>query len=328
MPRNHKDFAFSSGDDAYSNAFIEGVISTAPTRSSEMKTKKSHSENQAAHDEWASNVYSRYDPDDYEGNGRRNKWTCASVYVAVMSVLLLLIGMGMFALGIVEEHHKQILPLCPGCHMFITGIYIAGACLVLMSIMGFMSAKTRFGCLSIPFAVLMILMGLAFLIIGIAAVLYGTGTRNLDIEKLWTNAVENDPHFICSLQSDLKCSGYGQFCCFSNSSVVPNSDGSESSSGASASGNQLLEADIEATDAAGKTAEYCWTLDAQGNVPAGVLTHCSPDCAFSNGYSTPCDSALQDKIKQYLVPIAGSVFPLGILMFLTGIASIKMTCRK
>lgn len=310
-------YKHGSTNDEYSDAFIEQTLSSAPRSSQrEMKPQTTASKARLMNDserrEWTEEIYSS------ERRKPKADCSCGSCTVMVFSIILFLIGLGIIVFGAVEKKQK-LLPLCPNCDDVITGMYIAGGAVMFVSLFGIAAARLRHKCMAVPFTFFIVILGLGFIAVGVAAIIFKSGVKSFNLEPLWHDAVRDDPDFICSIQTNLKCSGFDH-CCYTNSS------GSSLVNQSAAYAVLLRDDDSSPTTPVlgGNASAFCYITSSNGTIPETAVRQCVTSCS-SNTFTKTCDAALRDELEQHMVPFIAAVFPAGLFMFIMAVVSIKMT---
>jgi hypothetical protein len=256
--------------------------------------------------EWTSEIYSRVD-----GGGRKTpNHGVLSCSVMVFSLLIAFGGVGIIILGYLEKS-KKLLPLCPSCDDVVLGLYITGAIVLAIGVLGITAAVARIKCLAIPYTILIVLVGLVFLAGGIVCVLIRTDAGTLDLSTLWEKTVESTPTFICEVEGNLQCSGFSRGCCKTNFTALD---------------PYVPFANLS----------YCFLTLSNGtfsavNAAYTPVTWPTSDCVMgcrNNNFTTQCDAAIREEIKEHIVPIAASMLPFGVLSVVMGVFSLCMTRKK
>lgn len=320
MSSANKKFRYGNGDTEESDAFITSVVANAPKRKDEPVVDRPHCEMVDLH-----NARMHYAEDkgmSIFNTEKRFENSCARLFVFGFCGILLLAGLGVIIFAAVEKH-EQVLPVCPECSSFIIAMFVFGAVLFVVALWGIGAAKTRVKCLAYPFAGFVVLIAVVFVAAGIAAVVYETNAKDLDLEKLWKDAVKNDKNFICRIQKDFHCSGFGaNHCCKSHdASLLRVSRLFE----ALEAPPRLLAGDSTQTPSG---LGYCYT---NATTEAWVTEVCVIDPAYpvcttsNNMYQEPCDSKLEDAIKAHFIPVIVTLFATAFLLALTAVSAVRMT---
>lgn len=235
---------------------------------------------------------------------RKRNFTCSNITVMAISALLLAVGLGLVALGIVETQ-QRVESLCSHCVNLTQGLFGAGAAVAAVALLGIASAKTRHRYLVIPFTVLVALACVALLFIAGAALLFRLDIHALDIEGMWHSAVSHDPALICNIQESLQCSGFRDGCCFTNSTPI----------------SDVVVPDKLAPILLG----FCFINNS--TLPSWVAQVCAPSCS-SNIYTTPCDNAIDDLVERSYIPVIATSASLALLMLLAAVCSCLILRRR
>ena len=306
-----KKSAYAREDDDHSDAFISSVVGGAPKKGGASPREQLQEERSEV---WTSDIYYRLD----DGKGGKGGHSCLSIFVLVFSAIITLVGLGLLVLGIVQKEH-QVLPLCPGCNSLATGLDIAGAIVILVGLVGVLASVTRRKIFAVPFTFLIAILGILFLVLGAGAIVYDLSVGSIDLQTVWTTSVRNDPALICSIESNLQCSGFSDGCCRSASIFNRSSSSYYYSS--------LL------MDSSNTTCYYFYpngtTVDYNNTVITWPGRDCAPSCTNENtNYVVTCNEALRNQIKKYLAPIAAVLLGLGVVFLVLGGQAICMTRKR
>jgi hypothetical protein len=249
--------------------------------------------------EWLSKMY---EADATNDDGRPQR-SCLSVSVLLFSIFFILVGLGIAAVSIVEEHGDRFLKLCPHCQGVINAAYVAAAMIAVIGMLGVVAAVLRRRVLAIPFTVLMIILATVFLTLAIVALVYRHQVNDVDLQSLWRSAVSSDPQFICSVQDNLGCSGFRDGCCTTNATFVALDD-----------------------------RQFCYIntpsgldVDPQRGVAvAWPSLDCVASCPVGNLFNTTCQAALHNEVSEYLAPVVAILISLACCLLLIGVCSILM----
>jgi hypothetical protein len=287
--------------------YVEGLISGAPKRNtSKHGEPMDTSMNFAPKDEWTSEIYSRLD-----GGSRKDpKHGCLSCTVLIFSILIAFCGVGIIIMAYLEKQ-RHWLPLCPSCNNLVLGLYIAGGVVLAIGTLGIAAAVARIKCLAIPYTFLIVIVGLLFLGGGVFCVLVRENVDSMDLLSVWKATIRETPNLICELEGNLQCSGFSQGCCKTNYTAVD---------------PYVPLANLS----------FCYLTLANGTFAAvnpsyTPITWPSDICIMgckNNNFTTMCDVAIRNEIKEHIIPIAASMLPFGLLSLIIGIFSICMTRKK
>ena len=246
-----------------------------------------------------SDIYTRFASEDV-----KSRPGCMSYSVLIFSTLFTLFGIVIVVLDILSTD-AEIISVCPSC-MSIKNIgYITGTSVALAGLLGVAASLSRHKCLAIPFAILILVLGLACLALGIFVVLLQVGELTASkLTPMWESAVRSQPNAICDIQSRLGCSGFNYGCCYTNETAIPHG---------------IASAFCFITTANGST------YSANGSAVTWPKEICVPSCTVTANQTTPCDDALENEIKKYTVPITAIVFSMGVVFIVTTVMSILMT---
>ena len=273
---DNRGFVYSTGEDNATDAYLETVAG------------KRESTN--AHEMSEVNGGQTWYTDAGGSGDAKYRNTCARGLVMVISAVLLLAGIGVCIFGRVEQD-KKVLPLCPECKHFVTALYIFGGCLMVFALLGIGAAVTRFKPLAFLYTLLLVLLAVALIAAGFAVVIFETGLKETEVEKLWNDAVADEEQFVCQLQEKLKCSGFTK-CCqtdpFTNIST-----------------------------------SFCNATRAE------IIVQCDTRCTTTNQqFTEPCNEKVEDLVKSHFKPLIGVTFGLAFLLLLVGVSSVRMTLRS
>ena len=249
---------------------------------------------------------------------------CSRLVVVVISVLLMLGGVAIAVLGRIEKE-KKIFPLCPHCNDLIVVLYIIGACVGVVGLVGLIAAATRVRCLAVVFTVLLIVFTLVLAAAGTAAAIYDSGMHKDDLRRLWQDAVRDDPQVICDLQGSLDCSGFSKCCNLApplEAPILP-----------SAAFAQLL---LQARDAPNTTTAA--PTPSSSAFPSNNIcdidldeytAQCSPQCTNTNSANQDsCSAKAEDELKRHIAAVLGALFGLAVVLAATSVASIRMVLKS
>jgi len=203
--------------------------------------------------------------------------------------------------------------------VLITVVYIVGATISFVGLIGFLAAKTRLKILAFVFVFFMVLLFLGCGGIGAAAIAFDQGLSTNQIANFWEEAVSNNDSVICNVQQTLQCSGV-QTCC----NAYPwNYESSQSSMFRPF--QMLLEG---STNGGNNNSAVCSNVTVSAaNLPS-LASVCMQSCYATNAYMTPCDTQLQAEIKKHIVPIIIVAFGLAAIMAVAAIAAIGMVLKS
>ena len=247
--------------------------------------------------EWLSKMYEADAVDD------RPQRSCLSTSVLLFSVFFILFGIGIAVASVVEQHGERFLKLCPHCQNVINAAYISASIVVVIGILGVVAAVLRRRVLAVPFTILMIVLAVGFIGMGTITLIYKQNVSNVDLETLWRKAVLNDPQFVCSVQDNLVCSGFGNGCCSTNATPV------SLNSTAFCYINTPTGLDLMP----GSGAPVSWPSD-------DCVSFCS-----GNSYNTTCQAAIHNEVTEYLAPVVAILFVLAFVLLSIGLCSLLMT---
>lgn len=277
MATQQKGFIYSTGEDQATDSYIESIAGKRVDRM------------QSASSEMDVNGGSTW----YTSADQRPQYknSCARVGVLIFNGILLLAGIGLCILARVEKD-KKVLPLCPHCSELMTVMYIFGGALIVFALIGILSAVSRFKPLAFIYALLVLLLAIACIAAGFAVVVFETGMKETEVEKLWKDAVDDQESFICTLQDRLQCSGFNKCC-----QVVPGT------------------ANVSSFNCNATVGEY--------------VSQCDVRCSTSNDqYTEPCNNKVEDEVKAHFKPLIGVTFALGFILILVAVAAVRMTLRS
>jgi len=293
---------FRYGEDDETEAFIANATN-APRKNGTYEPMDV-SMNFGPREGWTSEVYQQIDG----GERRDPKHGCLSCSVLVYAILLAFGGIALIIVSYLQSK-LHLLPLCPDCDAVQLGLYVAGGVVLAIGILGIASAVARIKCLAIPFTIIIVLIGLAFLAIGVVCIIWRSSLDTIDLLPLWTSTLHSSPDFLCDVQSQLTCSGFSDGCCVTNYTSVDLSDA-------------LLNA------------SYCYLTMGNGvywsSSTLTAVTWPTDVCDFScnsNNYTTMCDVQIRSKISSNFIPIVASIMPFGLISVVIGVFAICMTRR-
>lgn len=321
-----KKSKYATDADDHSDAFISKVVGNVSYKPSGATPAEQLQEERSS--TWTSDIYYRLESGD-SGSGKRS---CLSVFVLAISIFITFLGAGLVVLGVLQQHH-DVLPLCPGCRSLSTGLFIAGGIVVVIGVVGILAAATRRKAFAVPFAFLIALLGVAFMALGVGAVVYSAAVGSINLQSVWESSVAIDPSLICTLQHQLQCSGFSQGCCRATGTANRNATSSMSDARVADPRHHyqsLLVGDVINNNT------YCYyvypngtTVNANNTVVTWPVRDCAPACVVENAaYVTTCSDALQAQIKKYLIPIAAVGIGLGLIFLVLGGQAICMTRKK
>jgi len=147
----------------------------------------------------------------------RGPGCCAQLWRGLLIICYTLIALGALALiglgAYVEITKKRsVAQFCTTCQdSVIFAIALFGA-MFLFTILGVYALWHRNNCLLAIFAVWVFIFMLGALAISIVFIVIREGGLDNAIEREWRNSVKNSPSDICSLQTDLNCTGWKVLC--------------------------------------------------------------------------------------------------------------------
>lgn len=289
---NNRQFAYSSGNDDATDSYLEGVAGKRVdyTRQQEMSVQGG-----AGGATWYA---------DMGEPGYKNK--CSRYIVIIFGVVLMLVGGGVIAVARIQKERK-VLPVCPDCNTIITIMYIFGGALILVALLGLAAAVTRVKCLAYFFSMIMLSVALGCMGAGFAVVAIDVGLNKdqTELAKLWTDTIKDEPQAICDLQSALECSGFTQCCGTVN----------------------IADATIEQREKYYPISNVSLST-CNVNGTAAYAQECASQCDTNSKYTETCHDKVVDELHKYFKPLLGVCFGLALILFITAIASCRMTTKN
>lgn len=221
----------------------------------------------------------------------RYRHTASRYIVTAVGALLLAASVALALLAVVQRRDR-VIPICLDCSTVVTIMFAAcGACGGL-SLWAFAGSFWRRRCLAYPLAAIFVLLAMACLVIAVVTTIIEAGGGDVDLRRLWTLAVSEDPDMICSLQLHLHCSGFDTSC-NTNTNNNTSTPSTPSASPVTTSATQHEQ--------------------------------CSPLCGPSNNFVQPCGGPFHQELLDNLLPVVIASYATALMFVAGAIASVRMT---
>lgn len=281
MSASHKRFAYAKGDEADTDAFINGALSAAPKI-----------EPMEASSAFASTREGAYYNVNTGANSGAYKNRCARIIVVIWAIVLIIVGLALAITGGVEKS-KGLLPICPKCDQVIAMLIGIGVVIIIFGSIGAWAAISRNRCITGIFGVMLVILTIIFLGLGIGVALINSSTH---LGNFWKWNVQNDPEAICQVQAKMSCSGYSACCFFDNAS----SSNANDTTTAVAVATTTDASATTSTSAAAATPGAACTMVAKGSqAETDLKDWCAPSC-YSN--APPCEAQINQQFKELMAP--------------------------
>src|SRR3989338_344327 len=126
MSSKNKKFAYASGDEDNTDAFINSTIASAP------KNANTHSEEMELQ---TGNFAGGRDGSYYSvDTGRQKEFrnNCANYVVYAFSFFLVLVSVGLFVGAAMQDKNPSFVTFCPDCKKVISATFAVGGCILVI----------------------------------------------------------------------------------------------------------------------------------------------------------------------------------------------------